>query len=82
MGVQGLWKLLQEEGMVERYSGGVGGGAQAAVAAAVEGRAIAVDLAMWVMQAEQAVLQQHFSQEERCMKVAFERVRRLGGVGG
>eukprot|EP00887_Chlorella_sp_A99_P003372 scaffold7.g3372.t1 len=73
MGVNTLWKLLAAEEVVQKYAG-LNPADYAALVRAVDGAVIAVDLAMWLMQAElQKELLPHFSREERCMKVAFER---------
>ena len=48
-----------------------------AIAAEMEGKVIAVDFSMWIMQAAgNQELLQHCNQEEAAAKVAFERVRR------
>lgn len=44
---------------------------------AVDGRVIAVDLSIWIMDALQQPALERFSQEGRCLKVVFERVREL-----
>ncbi|PRW33965.1 flap endonuclease GEN-like protein 1 [Chlorella sorokiniana] len=73
MGVNALWQLLRAEGLVEHYAGAAPAD-HAAIVEAVDGAAIAVDLSTWIMQADQQqALLPHFSKEERCMKIAFER---------
>jgi flap endonuclease GEN len=73
MGVNQLWKLLEESGLVDRLQG-TDPSDHAALVAEVEGKVIAVDLAMWIMQArESGALSEHFSPEEAAAKVAFER---------
>ncbi|KAL4425232.1 hypothetical protein ABPG75_009248 [Micractinium tetrahymenae] len=73
MGITALWQLLRAEEVVEWYRGGIAE-EHAALLAAVDGQAVAIDLSTWIMQADQqTALTPHFSREERCMKVAFER---------
>lgn len=75
MGIADLWRLLEAEDVVEKYTG-ANAADHAAIVRAVDGQVIAVDLSMWLMQADQQrAIVEHFSREERCMKVAFERVR-------
>ena len=50
MGVNALWQLLRDEEVVEHYKGALPQD-YAAIVAAVDGKAIAVDLSMWIMQA-------------------------------
>lgn len=49
MGISSCWKLLHDEGVVERYNGGRAED-HARIVEAVDGKAIAVDLSMWIMQ--------------------------------
>lgn len=80
MGINALWQLLRAEELVEHYAGAKASD-HAAIVQAVDGAAVAVDLAVWCVQADQQqALLPHFSREERCMKVAFERVS--AGWGG
>ncbi|EFN56935.1 hypothetical protein CHLNCDRAFT_143468 [Chlorella variabilis] len=73
MGVTALWQLLGAEQVVEHYRG-ASADELAHIVQAVDGAAVAVDLSPWLMQADQQqALLPHFSKEERCMKVAFER---------
>lgn len=76
MGVTTLWKVLREEGLVQTFSG-ADGGAGGAIAAQVDGSAVAVDLSLWLCQAEAQpdLAGLGMSRESRCIKVAFERVR-------
>ncbi|PSC67428.1 phosphatidate cytidylyltransferase [Micractinium conductrix] len=86
MGVKQLWPLLRAEGLVEWYRGGLEG-EYGTCLSEVDGTAVAVDLAAWLVQASggqalpradtQAALLPHFSREERCMKIAFERASAL-----
>lgn len=74
MGVKQLWSLLQGERILEKTQG-ANPEAHLDIVHEVDGKVIAVDLAMWMMQADQQqALLPHFSKEERCVKVAFERV--------
>lgn len=73
MGIASLWKLLEQEGVLRKLSGSKPGD-HAPLLGEVDGKAIAVDLAAWIMQADQQMaLSPHFSRTERCMKVAMER---------
>ncbi|GAB4815602.1 hypothetical protein N2152v2_002648, partial [Parachlorella kessleri] len=73
MGVKQLWQLLQGEGLlVKRF--GSNPDDYPHLIREVDGKVVAVDLSMWAMQADQQLaLLPHFSREERCIKVAFER---------
>jgi hypothetical protein len=82
MGVAALWSLLEKEGVVEHYRG-ASSDDYAAILQAASDAVVAVDLSPWLLQADQqAALAPHFSREERCMKVAFERVGAAGDKGG
>lgn len=52
MGVAALWQLLRSEELVEWYRGGITE-EHAALVAAVDGQAVAIDLSTWIMQARQ-----------------------------
>jgi hypothetical protein len=76
MGVKGLWKALEVE--LEQLSGD-NAGEPGAVARAVDGRCVAVDVSMWMAQATeaggeglQAVMP---GVSARIAKIMFERVR-------
>lgn len=76
MGVAALWPLLRAEEMVEYYLGSSADDL-ATIVSSVFDTAVAVDLSTWIVQADsQQALSALFSREERCMKVAFERVSR------
>lgn len=74
MGVKQLWPLLNNYGVVEKWDAAADATAVRRLAEEVDGKVIAVDLPMWVMQAtEQTELGPHFSTESAAVKVAFER---------
>ena len=71
MGVKQLWKLLKNADLVENWDAST----VPALAQELEGKVLAVDLSMWLMQAsEQVALTPHFNLAEGAAKVAFERV--------
>lgn len=53
MGINALWQLLRAEDLEEWYRGGVME-EHAALVAAVDGQAVAIDLSTWVVQASGA----------------------------
>jgi hypothetical protein len=74
MGVKSLWQALIGADLIEQWNGQTPT-AMPALAAELDGKVLAVDLSMWVMQAgEQAALTPYCTQEEAAAKVAFERV--------
>lgn len=50
MGIAALWQLLRAEEVVEWYRGGITE-EHAALVAAVDGQAVAIDLSPWIIQA-------------------------------
>ena len=76
MGVAQLWQALSKDPtIVQRWNGKEHA---TAAAAEIEGKVIAVDLSMWIFQAQlQEKIQEHFSKTECAMKVAFERTMQL-----
>ena len=75
MGVKTLWQLLEAEGLLAHWRGS-DAQEHRLIVEEVEGKVVAVDLAMWIMQArESGALAEHFTPEEAAAKVALERVR-------
>lgn len=75
MGVKSLWQSLIAADLVEQWDGQIPA-ALPPLTAELDGKVLAVDLSMWIMQAgEQAALAPYCNQEEAAAKVAFERVR-------
>ena len=76
MGVSELWSLLKAEGSVQHWSGREG--AHASIVSAVEGKAVAIDLSAWIVQATcQPNLAEAFGDpENQAVMVSFNRVRR------
>lgn len=66
MGVGLLWEAVEAEATVGK-----------AALQMMEGKALAVDTALWIMEGiQQSALMEHFPREEaRAVKVIFERVR-------
>lgn len=72
MGITSLWALLNAEGLAPKLEGV--NGEHPDIMRHVSGRAVAVDLSVWLMQAtNQAATHGLFSEEGRAMKVVFER---------
>jgi hypothetical protein len=79
MGVVQLWNVLQGEGLVESLSGSVPEEHRRLVDE-VDGKVLAVDLSVWIMQATaQTALFELFTPEEAAIKVCLERVSSRGG---
>ena len=71
MGVKQLWQLLKNADLVESWDASN----VPALAQELDGKVLAVDLSMWLMQAgEQTALQAHMDTTEAAAKVAIERV--------
>ena len=76
MGVKRLWEALESNNLIEQFIGVNNNADIPVLARSLDGKVLAVDLSMWILQAgQQADLQHLFSQEEAAAKVAFERVR-------
>lgn len=74
MGVKSLWQLINGANLIQQWSGQNPTDVPA-IAAEMEGKVLAIDLSMWIMQAgEQLALIPHCNQVEAAAKVAFERV--------
>lgn len=73
MGVKSLWQLINGANLIQQWSGQNPTDVPA-IAAEMEGKVLAIDLSMWIMQAgEQLALIPHCNQVEAAAKVAFER---------
>lgn len=75
MGNPQIWKILDANGLVKKIQPQEPNGQQR-ISREVEGKLVAVDLSLWLMQAiSSAELTRHIhSQNARCAKVVFERV--------
>lgn len=74
MGVQNLWKVLENGNAVTKLRGDTQFNQ---IAAAVENKVVAVDLSAWLMQAQTqpAMLAHYDSDYARAVKIVFDRVR-------
>lgn len=77
MGVKQLWRALERGGAVEALEG-ADPQQHAEILRELEGSVVAVDLSMWLMQAQtQPQLAQALASDYACcLKVVFDRVRR------
>ena len=74
MGVVHFWEALRHEGLVKQLTAEKGEDRE--IANAVDGRVLAVDLSVWVLQAGlQQDRQVHFGPTQSALKLCFERVR-------
>lgn len=70
-----MWKILDADGLIRKIKSQEPNGQQR-ISREVEGKLVAVDLSLWLMQAiNSADLTKHVhTQTARCVKVVFERV--------
>jgi len=75
MGVKSLWQSIKGADLIQQWNGKDPTDVPA-IAAEMEGKVLAIDFSMWVMQAgEQIELSHYTNQAEAAAKVAFDRVR-------
>lgn len=75
MGVTNLWRSLEHGGAVWRLDGSTPAQHEA-LTAELEGKVLAVDLSVWIMQAQTqpALLENYHSPHARALKIVFDRV--------